>query len=191
MLATSQLGITVCSLLILNVAEPAIHHLLEYPLQLTPLSESVIGVLAFVVALLGVSFLHVVFGEMVPKNLAFSLPDRAVLVLAPPLVAIARLLKPIIAGLNGTANGMVRLFGVQPRDEATSTYTLDEVATIVEQSREAGVLTDRTGTLSAVFEFTAKKVADVQTPQLLQDVLQKQHAGHSGRRGRRRGQPLT
>src|SRR6478609_520828 len=72
MLATSQLGITVCSLLILTVSEPAIHHLLEYPLGVTPLSPEAISILAFVVALLLITFLHVVLGEMVPKNLAFS-----------------------------------------------------------------------------------------------------------------------
>ena len=79
MLATSQLGITVCSLLILTVSEPAIHHLLEYPLGATPLSPDMIGVVAFVVALVLVTYLHVVFGEMVPKNTAFSVPDRAAL----------------------------------------------------------------------------------------------------------------
>ena len=90
MLATTQLGITVCSLLILNVSEPAIHHLLEVPLHATGWSEEVIGTIAFVVALVLVSFLHVVFGEMVPKNISFSMPDRAALLLAPPLVGIGR-----------------------------------------------------------------------------------------------------
>src|SRR5690348_11810982 len=81
MLATSQLGITVCSLVILNVSEPAIHHLLEIPLAATGWSEDVIGTIAFVIALVVVSFLHVVFGEMVPKNISFSMPDRAALLL--------------------------------------------------------------------------------------------------------------
>src|SRR5690606_34004251 len=85
MLATCQLGITVCSLLILNVSEPAIHHLLAGPLEWTGLSAEVVGIVAFVLTLLGVSYLHVVFGEMVPKNAAFSMPDQAVLLLAPPL----------------------------------------------------------------------------------------------------------
>src|SRR3954465_13107752 len=84
MLATSQLGITVCSLVILNVSEPAIHHLLEIPLGLTSLSVDAVAAIAFVVALVLVTFLHVVFGEMVPKNISFSVPDRAVLLLAPP-----------------------------------------------------------------------------------------------------------
>ena len=84
------------------------------------------------------SFLHVVFGEMVPKNLSFSVPDRAVLLLAPPLVFVARVFRPIIVALNATANGVLRLFGVEPKNEATSVFTLDEVATIVAQSTARG-----------------------------------------------------
>lgn len=161
MLATTQLGITVCSLLILNVSEPAIHHLLSLGLGLTGMPAEAISVISFVFALVLVSFLHVVFGEMVPKNLSFSMPDRAALLLAPPLVGIGRALKPIIVALNASANGVVRLFGVQPRSEAVSTFTLDEVATIVDQSTREGVLNDRTGALTAAFEFTEKKARDV------------------------------
>lgn len=164
MLATSQLGITVCSLVILNVSEPAIHHLLEIPLGLTPLSADVISVMAFVVALLLVTFLHVVIGEMVPKNISFSVPTRAALILAPPLVMVARIFKPVIWTLNGIANGILRLFKVEPKNEATSAYTLDEVATIVEQSTRDGVLDDASGTLVKAFEFTSKTVADVEVP---------------------------
>ena len=161
MLATSQLGITVCSLLILTVSEPAIHHLLEIPLGLTGLSAAAISAIAFTVALLLVSYLHVVLGEMVPKNLAFSLPDRAALILAPPLVFVSRVVRPVIAALNGTANGVLRLFGVQPKDEAASTFTLEEVAGIVEQSRRVGTLDDAGGTLVRAFEFTDRVVRDV------------------------------
>jgi CBS domain containing-hemolysin-like protein len=164
MLATSQLGITVCSLVILNVSEPAIHHLLEIPLGLTSLSAEAIGIIAFVTALLLVTFLHVVLGEMVPKNISFSVPTRAALILAPPLVMVARIFKPVIWTLNGIANSILRLFKVQPKDEATSAYTLDEVANIVEQSTRDGMLTDTSGTLTAAFEFTAKTVADVEVP---------------------------
>lgn len=161
MLATTQLGITVCSLLILNVSEPAIHHLLEVPLHATGWSDDVIGTVAFIVTLVLVSFLHVVFGEMVPKNISFSMPDKAALLLAPPLVAVGRVVRPIIVALNSTANGVLRLFGVEPKDEAASTFTLDEVASIVNRSTREGVLTDRTGALTAAFEFTEKKVNEV------------------------------
>lgn len=164
MLATSQLGITVCSLLILNVSEPAIHGLLEYPLAGTGLSEGAISVIAFAIALALVTFLHVVFGEMVPKNISFSVPDRAALILAPPLVLVARIFSPVIVSLNWLANGVLRLFKVQPKNEATSAFTLDEVAGIVEQSTREGLLTDASGTLSAAFEFTSKRVSDVEVP---------------------------
>ncbi|GGF01348.1 hemolysin family protein [Mycetocola zhadangensis] len=164
MLATSQLGITVCSLLILNVSEPAIHHLLEIPLGLTGLPEEAVGTVGFIVTLLLVSYLHVVFGEMVPKNISFSVPDRAVLLLAPPLVFVGRVFKPVIWVLNAAANGVLRLFRVEPKDEATSTFTLDEVANIVDQSTREGLLLDSTGALLAAFEFTNKKVIDVALP---------------------------
>lgn len=164
MLATSQLGITICSLLILNVSEPAIHHLLAVPLEATGWSETTVDVLAFIVALLIVSYLHVVFGEMVPKNLAFSVPDRAVLMLATPLVWVSKVFHPVIFVLNWLANAVLRLFGVEPKDEAASTFTLDEVATIVNQSRMEGVLDDVSGTVRAVVEFTDKKAMDVAVP---------------------------
>lgn len=164
MLAMSQLGITVCSLLILNVSEPAIHHLLAVPLGWTPLTEAWVSGLAFAITLLFVSYLHVVFGEMVPKNLSFSMPAKAVLLLAPPLVFIGRLFRPLIWALNVTANGILRICGVRPKSEATSAYTLDEVATIVSQSTREGMLDDATGALNAAFEFTEKKVLDVAVP---------------------------
>jgi CBS domain containing-hemolysin-like protein len=164
MLAMSQLGITICSLIILNVSEPAIHHLLEGPLHLTGWPEGVVSTIAFIIALVLVSYLHVVFGEMVPKNLSFSVPDRAVLILAPPLVFLARLFRPVIVALNATANGVLRLFGVEPKSEANSTFTLEEVQTIVNQSRREGLLDDASGTLTAAFEFTLKRVQDIAVP---------------------------
>ncbi|MEV7631242.1 hemolysin family protein [Microbacterium sp. NPDC089318] len=164
MLATSQLGITICSLLILNVSEPAIHHLLEVPMHALGWDPAVISVSAFVITLALVSFLHVVFGEMVPKNLAFSIPDRAVLVLAPPLVWVSRVFRHIIWTLNAIANGVLRLFRVEPKNEAASTFTLEEVATIVDRSRREGVLADSSGAVAAAVEFTDKKARDIAVP---------------------------
>ncbi len=164
MLATSQLGVTVCSLLILNVSEPAMHHLLAVPLGALGLAEAAVDAIAFIITLIIVSFLHVVFGEMVPKNLAFSLPDRAVLLLGTPLVWLSKVLYPVIRSLNAAANGVVRLFGVEPKAEAASTFTLEEVATIVDQSRREGVLADAAGAVRAVVEFTDKDARDVAVP---------------------------
>ncbi|MGB3414280.1 MAG: CNNM domain-containing protein, partial [Microbacteriaceae bacterium] len=123
MLATCQLGITVCSLLILNVSEPALHHLLGYPFGWFGIPLEWADPFTFVLALLIVTYLHVVFGEMVPKNISFSMPDKAVLILAPPLVWVSKLFRPVIFVLNGIANGVLRLFGVEPKNEAASAFT--------------------------------------------------------------------
>lgn len=164
MLATSQLGITVCSLMILGVSEPAIHHLLEMALYGTGLPKEVISVTSLVIAILIVTVLHVVVGEMVPKNIAFSVPDRAVLILAPALMAVAWVFKPVIVTLNTVSNWLVRLAGIEPKDEAQSVFTLDEMATIVQQSQKEGKLEDSAGAVSATIEFTTKKVNDITVP---------------------------
>ena len=161
MLATSQLGITVCSLLILLVSEPAVHHLLEGPLGAVGIPAAAVSTVAFILALLFVTYLHVVLGEMVPKNMSFSLPDKAVLLLAPPLVFVSKVISPVIRSMNAIANGILRITGVEPKAEATSAYTLDEVATIVAESTKTGMLSDHSGALTAAFEFTTKTVKDV------------------------------
>ncbi|MFT4234946.1 MAG: CNNM domain-containing protein, partial [Microbacterium sp.] len=90
--------------------------------------------------------------------------DRAVLILATPLVWVSKVFHPVIWLLNWLANAVLRLFRVEPKSEANSTFTLDEVATIVDQSRREGVLDDSAGTVAAVVEFTDKKAKDVAVP---------------------------
>jgi CBS domain containing-hemolysin-like protein len=164
MLATAQLGITISSLLILLIAEPSIHHLLEYPLYAIGVPDAIVSTVSFVIALLLVTYLHVVIGEMVPKNLALAVPERAALILTPVLYALAMALKPVVGGLNAVSNGILRLFKFEPKDEATSTYTLDQVEDIVEHSTREGALSDVSGALTNTFEFTEKKVSDVAIP---------------------------
>ena len=161
LLATAQLGVTICSLLILLIVEPSIHHLLEGPLTSAGLKEEATASLAFAITLILVSFLHVVVGEMVPKNISFSIPERSALILVPLLYGLALLVKPVVVALNATANGILRIFGVKAKDEASSTFTLDQVEDIVEHSTREGVLSDASGTISNTFEFTEKKVKDV------------------------------
>jgi CBS domain containing-hemolysin-like protein len=161
MLATTQLGVTICSLLILIIAEPSVHALLEPILLSTGMSESAVAGVAFAITLVLVSFLHVVIGEIVPKNISFSIPERAALILVPVLYGLAQIVRPIVIALNATANGILRLFGITPKDEANSSFTLDQVEDIVEHSTREGVLSDTSGTLSNTFEFTEKKVKDV------------------------------
>ena len=147
MLAVCQLGITVCSLLILNVSEPALHHLLVVPMEAVGVPAGVADIAAFVVALLVVTFLHVTFGEMIPKNAAVSFADRAVMLLAQPLVWLSRLLHPIIVSLNWAANLVLRAFGIEPKDEVASSFTLEEVQSIVAESTRSGTLEDESGVL--------------------------------------------
>lgn len=164
MLACSQLGITVCSLLILNVSEPSIHRLVEGPLHALGLSESLTSGVSFALALVLVTFLHVTLGEMVPKNIAFSRPGPSVLLLGPALAGVARVTRPAITALDRTANWFVRRLGVEPRGEATAAFTLDQVATIVAESERAGLFRDVSGTVTKAFEFTAKRASDLAVP---------------------------
>jgi CBS domain containing-hemolysin-like protein len=164
MLAATQLGITICSLLILNVSEPAVHELLHIPLSVLPVGDGFVDVLAFVITLVLVSFLHVVLGEMVPKNLTLAAPERAVLLLAPPLLRFERVFKPFVVVLNAGADAVLRLFGIQPQHAASTAYTLDEVATIVAESKREGMLTDSSNMLTKAFEFTTKTAGDVAVP---------------------------
>ena len=159
MLATVQLGVTICSLLILLIVEPSVHELL-HPL-LHDLGESAASAISFTTALVIVSFMHVVFGEMVPKNISFSIPERAALILVPPLYFLAQALRPVVVSLDVLANACLRLFRVPVRSDANTAYTLDQVEDIVEHSTREGVLNDSSGALSNAFEFTEKKVRDI------------------------------
>lgn len=164
MLAIAQLGITVCSLLILLVSEPAIHHLLTDPLTGLGVPYGAASATAFVIALLFVSFLHVTFGEMVPKNFAVSVADKAVLLLAPPLVLLYRIFMPIIWILNVFANLVLRMFRVTPRDEVVSTFTLEEMESIVAESKRGGTVRDEAGIIAAALEFSDYTAESVMVP---------------------------
>lgn len=161
MLACAQLGITVCSVGLGAVAEPAIARTLEAPMLWLGLPEATTHVVGFLLALLIVVYLHVLLGEMVPKNLAVTSPEKVALWLAPPLVLIARIFAPLVNALNWLANLFLRAFGVEPRDEVISAFTAEEVAGIIERSQAEGVLRDDLGLLRGVLEFSTKDAAAV------------------------------
>ncbi|HEY8718447.1 hemolysin family protein [Pengzhenrongella sp.] len=164
MLACAQLGITVCSTGLGVVAEPAIAHLISGPLVAIGAHAELAHPIAFVVALVLVVYLHVVLGEMVPKNLAVAGPDRAVMWFGPPLVWIARVVAPVIGALNWMANHVLRLFGVEPRGEIASAFTAQEVQSIVERSQAEGLLDDAQGLLAGAIEFSDLTARDVMVP---------------------------
>lgn len=140
MMAGAQLGITACSVGLGAVGEPAVAHLLEGPLHALGVPDSAGHPIAFVVALALIVFLHMVVGEMVPKNLALAAPERAALLLGPALAAIVRALGPLISVLNAAANGTLRLFGVRPSGAIASTFTREQVTGLIAESRGAGLL---------------------------------------------------
>src|SRR5690606_15814901 len=74
---------------------------------------------------------------------------------------VSRVFHPVIVALNASANGVLRLFRVEPRNEANTAFTIEEVANIVAQSQREGVLRDEIGALTAAFEFSAKKARDI------------------------------
>lgn len=164
MLACAQLGITVCSLLILLVAEPAIHHLLAEPMEAIGIPLEIADVVAFTFALLAVTFLHVTFGEMVPKNISVSVADRAALLLAPPLMFVAQLVNPVISALNWLANHVLKLLRIEPKDEVNSSFTLEEVQSILQESTRHGLVDDNAGLITGALEFSDHTAADIMVP---------------------------
>lgn len=167
MLAGAQLGITVCSLLLLQFGEPAVAHQLELAVSALgiPLPAYVVHAVAFTVTLVALTLLHVLIGEMVPKNIAIAEPERLALWLVPVHVAWVRVTHPFIWLLNSVANGILRLGKIEPKDEVETGYTSAELAALLRESRREGLLEQSehrrlTQTLSSV----EKTVADVLVP---------------------------
>lgn len=164
-IGVNQLGITVCSLVLGAVGEPAVAHLIEPVLHLAHVPESFLHPVAFVLGLGVVVYLHVVMGEMIPKNIALAGPDRAALALGPPIWAFVTVLRPVIKVINAISAGVLRLVGVELRDEVSSTYTREEVAALVEESRGEGLLeADEYDRLAGALGFTEKTVGSVLMP---------------------------
>jgi CBS domain containing-hemolysin-like protein len=141
-LTAAQLGITMASLGLGAVAEPAIAHFLEQVLGSVPISEGVVHVIALVVALLIVVFLHMVVGEMAPKNIAISSPERTATSLAHAFRVFIIVFRPLIAALNAISNGVLRLFGVDPTDSLDVGHSADDLAVIIATGQEEGVIED-------------------------------------------------
>lgn len=164
-MAGAQLGITICSLGLGAVGEPAVAHLIEPLFERAGVPEAFVHPVAFAIALMVVVYLHVVLGEMVPKNIAIAGPEQAALVLGPPMMGVVTVLSPVIRALNAIANATLRSIGVEPRDEVSSAYTREEVAAFVEESRGEGLIEDdEYGRLTGALGFTEKTVEGVLMP---------------------------
>ncbi|WP_188188868.1 hemolysin family protein [Nonomuraea sp. SYSU D8015] len=140
MLAGAQLGITLCTLGLGQVTEPALEHALEPVFGAIGIPESLRLPIALTIALALVTFLHMVIGEMAPKSWALTHPERAALLLTLPFRAFTHVMRPLLSSLNALTNGILRLFGVQPRNELATTRTPRQLAMLVGESGRMGLL---------------------------------------------------
>lgn len=165
MMATAQLGITASSLVLGAVAEPAIAHLLEPAFDTAGVAHTLVHPFAFAIALTLATYLHMLVGEMVPKNIALAAPEPTALLLGPPLVGLTRALRPVVFGINALANAVLRLLRVEPRDEVAAVFTDDELARIVKDSSDAGLLAaTESERLRDALELGSRTVAEILVP---------------------------
>ncbi|MYU22386.1 hemolysin family protein [Streptomyces sp. SID8352] len=164
-MATAQLGITVSSLVLGAVAEPAIARLMEPVFEAVRMPQGLVHPVAFAIALALATYLHMLIGEMIPKNLALAAPATTALLLGPPLVALTRALRPVVFGINAFANSLLRLLRVEPKDEVGAVFTDDQLARMVVDASEAGLLTPGDGErLRDALELGTRPVGEILVP---------------------------
>ncbi|MEV5547491.1 hemolysin family protein [Streptomyces sp. NPDC052309] len=165
LMAAAQLGITLCTLVLGVVAEPAIAHLLEPVFHAMGLPAGAGHAVSFVIALTLATYLHMLLGEMVPKNVALAEPVRSALLLGPPLVALSRALRPVIFTINAFANALLKLLRVEAKSEVSATFSDRELAEIVKDASQAGLIDDRAQErLHDALELGRRPVRDVVLP---------------------------
>jgi CBS domain containing-hemolysin-like protein len=170
-LAGAQLGITIASLLLGFVAEPTLAGLIEGAIErFVEVPEGLLHAIGFTAALVVVVFLHMVVGEMVPKNIAIAAPERTLLLLALPNRAYVWVARPALVVLNGIANAFVRLLGVEPRDEISTAASAEELAMMLAASREEGLIEDVAHQLmSGALDLGGRRLGTVMVP--VEDVV--------------------
>ncbi|BBZ33474.1 hemolysin family protein [Mycolicibacterium confluentis] len=165
MLAGAQLGITVCSILLGRVGEPAVAHLLEKPFDLLGVPDAVLHTVSFVVALGLVVILHVLLGEMVPKNIAIAGPESTAMLLIPIYLVYIKAARPFIAFYNWCANVTLRMMRVEPKDELDVTVSTVELSEMIAESVSEGLLDPEEHTrLTRALQIRNRHVADVAVP---------------------------
>lgn len=162
LLAGSQLGITACTLALGAITKPAVHH------WLTPLFESwgaplvLADVAGFVLALVIVTFLHLVVGEMAPKSWAIAHPETSATILALPMRAFMAVTRPLLVALNEAANWCLRRVGVEPADQVASGSNPDDLRHLVEHSANVGALdAGYSAQLSGALDLQSLTVGDL------------------------------
>jgi len=166
-IAATQLGITLASLALGWVGEPALSHLIHpilgiFPNAVSPeLSHSISAGLSFVI----ITFMHVVVGELAPKSIALQDPENTSLIVARPTLFVEQIFKPAIWALNGTGNALLRLIGIQPASGHGLVHSVDELKMLVTASAQGGVVeAEESEMLHAIFDFGDMVVRQVMIP---------------------------
>lgn len=161
MLTGAQLGVTVSSILLGRVGEPAVVKLLQLSFGLSGVPPALLHTLSLAI----VVALHVLLGEMVPKNIALAGPERTAMLLVPPYLVYVRLARPFIAFYNNCANAILRLVGVQPKDELDIAVSTAELSEMIAESLSEGLLDHEEHTrLTRALRIRTRLVADVAVP---------------------------
>ncbi|RZU46515.1 CBS domain containing-hemolysin-like protein [Krasilnikovia cinnamomea] len=170
MLAGAQLGITLCTLGLGALAKPTVAHLLEPLFTAVGLPDTAAYVVAFVLAVSVVGFLHVVVGEMAPKSWAISHPESSAQLLAIPFVGFTTVLRPFLSALNGLANACLRAVKVTPQDELAQVHSPGQLQLLLETSKEHGTIAAAEHELlTAMLSVQSTTVGQVMIP--AQDIV--------------------
>jgi CBS domain containing-hemolysin-like protein len=165
MLAGAQLGVTVASLLLGRIGEAAVADLLRTTLGLSGMHPALLHTLSLAVALAIVVTLHVLMGEMVPKNIALAGPERTAMLLVPPYLAYVRAARPFIVFYNKCANVVLRALRVEPREELDVTVSTAELSEMIAESVSEGLLDPEEHTrLTRALQIRTRVVGDVARP---------------------------
>ncbi|MDQ3620005.1 MAG: hemolysin family protein [Actinomycetota bacterium] len=166
MLAGAQLGITMASLLLGFVAEPAVAAVIERALEsVIEIPAGLLHTISFVIALSIVVFLHMVVGEMAPKNIAIAQPEKSALWLSGPFRLYVNAFRPFIHGLNLIANAGVRVLGVEPVDEMDAVHTSEDLQAMITESAHKGAMAGfQHRLLTGAIGFSQLDAASVMVP---------------------------
>jgi CBS domain containing-hemolysin-like protein len=165
MLAGAQLGITICSILLGRVGEPAVAHLLEKPFHLLGIPDTVLHTVSFIIAITIVVVLHVLLGEMVPKNIAIAGPESTAMLLVPPYLLWIRLARPVIGIYDWCARTILRAFRVEARTELENTVSTVELSQMIAESLSEGLLDpEEHNRLSRALRIRNRVVGEVAVP---------------------------
>jgi CBS domain containing-hemolysin-like protein len=171
-LSGAQVGVTVTNLVIGFLAEPAVARLLDGPLEAAGLPASAVPGVAVTLGLVLATIATMLFGELVPKKIGIAVPLATARATQGPMRAFTTLVRPLIKLLNGSANAIVRMLGVEPQEELRSARSSDELASLATRSAHEGTLDTETATLvQRSVAFGPRTAGEIMTPRLRMAVL--------------------